>query len=151
MAITMTADYRIICDKCRAINRLPLSRLNDKPKCGKCRRLLFDGTLLELSDSNFQQLVGASSQPLLVLFWASWCGYCQKTLPDFKQAAMQLEPNYRLATLNTEANKLTAKRYSVNSLPTLFLFKSGNEVARQPGAMNVQQVCSWARSNLMRQ
>jgi len=150
MVNTMTADERIICAKCAAINRVPKARLRDQPKCGKCRQPLFDGGLLTLHDSNFQQLVAAGSQALLVLFWAPWCGYCQKTLPAFRQAAVQLEPMIRLATLNTEENRFTASAKTVNSLPTLILFNQGHEVARQPGALTAQQICSWARAQATR-
>jgi thioredoxin 2 len=144
----MANNYTIICDKCRAINRVPIARLSDHPKCGKCRKHLFDGGLLELGDSNFQQLVGAGSQPLLIMFWAPWCGHCQKTLPAFRQAAQQLEPSIRLATLNTEMHKFSASRSTINGLPTFVLYKNNQEIARQPGAMNTQQIVNWTRAKL---
>ncbi|WP_303720850.1 thioredoxin domain-containing protein [Malonomonas rubra] len=140
----MTADYQIICDKCRAINRVPQKRLYDKPKCGKCRKLLFDGGLLELSDGNFQRLLSVGNQPMLVMFWAPWCGYCQKTLPAFRQAVAELEPELRMATLNTEVNKFSASRMIINSLPTFVLFKHGQEVARRQGAIHFEQIVAWA-------
>jgi thioredoxin 2 len=149
MVIVMATDYKIICDKCGVINRVPLSRLGDQPKCGKCQKKLFDGGLLEMSDSTFQRVIAASSQPLLVMFWAPWCGYCQKTLPAFKQAAQQLEPNVRLATLNTEIHKSSARRSSIEGLPTVVLFQNGREVACQPGAMNHGQIVNWTRSKLL--
>lgn len=123
-----------------------MARLEDQPKCGKCHKKLFDGGLLELSDSNFQKLVDAGSQPLLVMFWAPWCGYCQKTLPFFKQAARQLEPSIRLATLNTEIHKFSASRSTINGLPTFVFLQKGREIARQSGAMNELQIVNWARS-----
>ncbi len=142
----MGTDIQIVCHKCAALNRLPQRRLQDAPKCGKCHRPLFSGETMELTDGNFPKVLSGSGQTLLVLFWAPWCGYCQKTWPDFKRTSSILEPDFRLATLNTETNRFTAQRYTVRSLPTLILFKEGKEIARQAGALNTQQIAGWARS-----
>ncbi len=142
----MMADMKIVCCKCLALNNVPESRLHDAPKCGKCHAELFSGQVLELTDANFLKVVSGSNQPLLVLFWAPWCGYCQKTDPEFRHAGSVLEPAFRLASVNTESNRMTAGRYAIKALPTLLLFKEGKEIARQPGAITKAQIVSWARS-----
>jgi len=145
--MTVNQQQQIVCPHCAAINRVPQQRLQDEPQCGKCHKALFSGAVLALSDAIFNKVLSGSSQPLLVLFWAPWCGYCQKTLPGFQQTSRRLEPDFRLATVNTERNKLTAARFAVNSLPTLVLFKYGKEIARQSGALSAPQIERWARSN----
>ncbi len=142
----MGTDLNIICHACLAVNRVPQNRMQDAPKCGKCHKALFSAVPLELTDHTLQKVLNGSSQPLLVLFWAPWCGYCQKTLPDFKQAITKLQPEIRLATLNTENNRLSASRYTVNSLPTFILFKGGKEIARQAGAMSAVQIMGWVQT-----
>lgn len=139
-------EVQVVCHNCLVRNRVPPSRLRDEPKCGKCHRSLFSGQVLELTDANFSKVLTASSQPLLVIFWAPWCSYCQQTLPQFKHACSGLEPDFRLASLNTEIHRLTAGRYAINGLPTMIMFKDGKEIARQPGALSHSQIIAWARS-----
>jgi thioredoxin 2 len=128
------------------VNRVASSRLADNPNCGKCRKHLFTAQPIELSGQNFQQHIGRSDIPILVDFWAPWCGPCKMMAPAFEQAAGQLEPYVRLAKLNTEAEQGIASQFQIRSIPTLALFRNGREIARQPGAMGAADIVRWVQS-----
>lgn len=134
----------IVCADCSAINRIPEIRLNDNPKCGKCHKLLFTTQPIDLTAANFQQHIQHNDIPVLIDFWAPWCGPCQSMAPAFKQAASQLEPKFRLAKLNTETQQAIADQYAIRSIPTLMLLRNGKEIARHSGAMSTQDIVSWA-------
>ena len=143
-----TADPVLVpCPRCGALNRVPVSRLSAGPTCGKCKAPLFTGAPLAADAVAFDRHVLKGSLPVMVDFWAEWCGPCKAMAPAFAQAAGKLEPQMRLLKLDTEAVPEIAQRYRIQSIPTLILFKGGREVARQAGAMPAQAIVQWARAN----
>ena len=137
----------VVCPHCHAPNRVPAERLTDGGTCGKCKARLFSGEPMELRAANFDSHVSRSGIPVLVDFWAPWCGPCRTMAPAFAQAAQQLEPEFRLAKVNTEEEQQLAARFGIRSIPTLALFRDGHEVARQAGAMDAGSLMRWARSH----
>lgn len=144
----MTESLHIVCPNCTAVNRIPSDRLNDKPTCGKCKQPLFNEQPIALNATTFPVHAGRNDIPLVVDFWAPWCGPCKVMAPAFKQAASQLEPLVRLAKIDTEAEQQLGAQHNIRSIPTLVLFKGGKEIARQPGAMGVGDIVKWVRSYL---
>lgn len=144
----MSDAKHTVCPHCDAVNRVPVTRLGENPKCGKCGKALFTGKPIELTDASFGRHVTRSDVPVVVDFWAAWCGPCKMMAPAFEAAAAELEPEVRLAKLDTERAQATAAQYRIQSIPTLALFRNGREVARQPGAMGVRDIVRWVRSNL---
>ena len=142
----MSDHLHIVCPHCQGINRIPAARLSDTPKCGKCKQPLFQGKPLEVDESAFQRQISRSDVPLLVDFWAEWCGPCKMMAPMFAQAAIELEPQVRLLKVDTEKNQNLAAQFDIRSIPTIAIFKGGKEVARQAGAMQAPQLIQWVRS-----
>ncbi|GAB2613240.1 thioredoxin TrxC [Novilysobacter erysipheiresistens] len=136
------------CPHCGAMNRLPGARLGESPKCGRCHEALFEGRPLNLGAGNFDLHAMRSGLPLLVDFWAPWCGPCRTMAPHFEAAASMLEPQARLAKVDTEAEPALGSRYAIRNIPTLLLLHQGREIARQAGAMGSEQIVRWARSQL---
>lgn len=143
----MSESLHIVCPHCDAVNRIPALRLGDDPKCGACHRALFTGAPVELTGAKFERQVRRNDIPVLVDFWAPWCGPCKMMAPQFVQAAGELEPQVRLAKINTDAEQALGARYGIRSIPTLALFKGGREIARQAGAMGAADIVRWVRGH----
>ena len=138
------ADFRqIVCPHCVATNRVPDGKPAKAAKCGKCSKPLFTGSPVELGSADFDKHISRNDIPVVVDFWAEWCGPCKMMAPEFARATGELEPAVRMAKVNTEQAQDIAGRYGIRSIPTLMVFKDGKVAAQQPGAMSAPQILNW--------
>ncbi|WP_409566869.1 thioredoxin TrxC [Rheinheimera sp. 4Y26] len=133
----------IACPHCAGLNRVAAAKLSAVPVCGKCKAPLFSGVPVEINNMNFANLVQKSELPIVLDFWASWCGPCQNFAPVFALAARELEPDFRFGKINTEQQQQLAAQFQIRSIPTLMLFQQGELIAQLSGALPKQQFYQW--------
>lgn len=144
----MSSSTQVVCPSCGQINRIPENKPAEKGKCGACKSPLFTQSPVEVDAAGLQRQIQKSEVPLVVDFWAPWCGPCQMMAPAFQQAAARLEPRARLLKVNTEQNPQAAGPFGIRGIPTTILFKNGSEVARTTGALDLNRLVQFVESHL---
>ena len=140
----------VACPSDASLNRVPRAKLDRNPKCGRCHKPLFQGKAVELDAANFDSHALKSDVPLVIDFWAEWCGPCRMMTPNFEMAVPRLEPRVRLGKLDTEAEPAIARRYGIRGIPSMVMIRKGREVARTSGAMPTSAIIGWVEQALQK-
>ena len=139
----MSDGVHVVCGNCGGVNRVPRARIEEDPKCGKCKASLLKGPPTELTEQTFDPFIGRNELPVVVDFWADWCAPCKMMAPVFAQAARELGTRVRFAKIDTDAAPGISQRYAIRSIPSLLLFRGGAEVDRAVGALDAARLRAW--------
>lgn len=150
MSAAAAQTLLVACPSDASLNRVPRAKLDQNPKCGRCHKPLFQGKAVELNTANFNLHALKSDLPIVIDFWAEWCGPCRMMTPNFEKAVPLLEPRVRLAKLDTEAEPAISQRYGIRGIPSMVMISKGREIARTSGAMPTSAIVDWVEQALQR-